>query len=283
FQQHRLWARQRVFRILGLLYDPEAIYRAYLAISGQNERHADAALELLDSSLNPEHRETIIPLLEDFEDPGNLEVDHGAMGDDRKQAFIKFLREGEALKAAAAILEISEEDLLDWKMEIRESLSTRLPMPLVEETLQWRYKTMDENHKAAPESLNTAQKLEKLNQVDLFKGLGPQELLLLADQCQEVVFEKGETIYNQGDPSSDLYCLISGKVRLKRDTGASENKVAGDSFGMLTALTHEPRLFSAAAMERSVCLKLDRDTVWRIIEDYPDICQGLLKMLFVRI
>src|SRR5262249_17336256 len=120
FQQHRLWARQRVFRILGLLYDPEAIYRAYLAISGQNERHADAALELLDSSLNPEHRETIIPLLEDFEDPGNLEVDHGAMGDDRKQAFIKFLREGEALKAAAAILEISEEDLLDWKMEIRE-------------------------------------------------------------------------------------------------------------------------------------------------------------------
>jgi len=287
FHQHQIWARQRVFRILGLLYDPEAIYRAYLAISGVNNRQSDTALELLDSSLNPGHRETIIPLLEDFEDhfedPDYLEVEPEAISDDRKRAFISFLREGEALKAAAAVLEISEDDLRDWKSEIRDSLSTHLPMPLVEETLRWRYHTMDENQKTVPDALTTAQKLEKLNQVDLFKGLGPHELLLLADQSQEVVFEKDESIYNQGDPSSDFFCLISGRVRLERDTGMVEDKGTGDSFGMLTALTNEPRLFSATAMERSVCLKLDRDTVWRIIEDYPDICQGLLKMLFIRI
>ncbi len=310
--QRQVWARERIFRVLGLLYEPDRIYRAYLALIGGNRHRADAALELLDTILSPSHRHRILPLLESHRRAEMGTYTRSA----HKAVLLSYLRERDPLPAAAGIADLSAKELSLWRVEIREALEAlqeaesreqgteserHTPcspfhalsdLSLVEETLNWRYAQMEAPPKlqetkyrqpAGSSALTTLQKLENLGKVDIFSRLGPYELLVLANQSIEVEFQPGQSIFVEGEIAQEIFSLVSGSVELRRASGYVELVKPGESFGTLAVLTHQPRLFSARALEHCLCLKLDRESFWEILEDYPAVCQGIFEVLVHRI
>ena len=131
--------------------------------------------------------------------------------------------------------------------------------------------------------LSTIQKLEHLGRVDVFSDLGPNELLLLSNQCTEQDFAAGDVIFTEGEPASDIYALLDGSVELRRSSGQSTIIQERQTFGILSVLGNQPRMFSAVAKEDCQCLKLERDALWDIMEDYPALAHGIFKVMAQRV
>ena len=131
--------------------------------------------------------------------------------------------------------------------------------------------------------LTTIQRLEHLNKIDIFAQLGPQELLSIANHCEQVEYAAGDTIFNEGDKGSEVFALISGSVELFRNGIQVARVKLGESFGTLSVLSDQPRLVSARATENSLCLKIESQSFWELLEDYPAMTQSVLKLLAQRI
>ncbi len=275
--QRQSWAVERLFRALALIYDARSIYSAYRALTQGDKRRADAALEWLDTVLEPEHRTRILALLE-----GTGRVRTKSDSATRRAVLLGYLGAQDQLPAAALVADLTVNELQDWQPDIENTLKIFQNQSLVEETLLWRYKGMV-GDSSIQRKLSTIQKLEKLGKVDIFSELGPNELLLLANQCNEQEFAEGDVIFSEGDVANEIFILFEGTVELRR--GGSQGTIIKEreTFGTLSVLGNQPRLFTAVAKENCHCLKLDRETLWDILEDYPAICHGIFKVMAQRI
>ncbi len=273
--QRRNWAKERIFRVLGLLYDSKSIYNAYVALSGSDKRRADWALEYLDAALAPEHRYRVLGLLE-FPDERNTPTPEA-----RKNVLFGYIGASDQLPAAAMIADLSDAELAQWKAEIYDVLSAFPNQVLVEETLDWRYLRMKQPDNIQ-QKLTTIQKLEYLNKVEIFSRLGPQELLMLANVCVQSDYAAGEIIFKEGDLGQEIFLLVSGLVQQKR-VGTTHTVKPGHPFGTLSVLSDQPRLFSATAIEPSVCLRVPKSNFWEVLEDYPSVSQVIFRTLAQRI
>src|SRR5215510_6266087 len=56
--------------------------------------------------------------------------------------------------------------------------------------------------------------VELLRKLDVFRDLSFNEALELDELLHERVFEKGETIFEEGDPGHGIFVVVSGKVRV---------------------------------------------------------------------
>ena len=275
--ERQKWARERIFRALALVYDARSIFSVYAALLSGDTRRTDSALEWLDNVLEQDHRTRILALLEGT-DKSRTKADSAT----RRAVLLGYLGAQDQLPAAALIADLTTAELQDWQPDIESTLKIFPNQPLVEETLRWRYSSML-GDTSIQRKLSTIQKLEKLGRVDIFSELGPNELLLLANQCTEQDFSAGDVIFREGEPSQDVLVLLEGVVELRRSSGQSSMVKERESFGVLSVLGNQPRLFSAIAKEDCQCLKLAREVLWEILEDYPPLSHGIFKMLAQRL
>jgi ATP/ADP translocase len=275
------WTEERIFRVLGLLYEPQKIYHAYLARKSNKEELADKAMELLDAVLQTEHRRLIVPLL----DKKHRSQAAPAKPEKRLALFQELCANRDLLPAVAVLADFSAEELRKWRREIRETAAALPEDGLVLETLEWRYSEMESSSGRQPgsDTLTTVQKLEKLSQVQIFSRLGAHELLLLATQSVEVLFRAGETIFSEGEEAHNIYSLLEGEVELQRSDHSIRTISRGESFGALAVLSGQPRFATARARRDSLCLKIDKESFWDMIEDYPQASRSVFEALALQI
>jgi len=82
-----------------------------------------------------------------------------------------------------------------------------------------------------------------LRRVQLFRGLEPQQLSLIARLASQQSFRAGDTVFIQGQPATHLYLLLRGKVaiRFKPEDGEAlpvAQLESGGVFGWSAALGH---------------------------------------------
>lgn len=270
--QRMEWGFERAFRLLALLHSSETIYSIYRAwISGQHLRR-DTAIELLEQVESTVGHRQLSPLLETYQHPGPTNAESITRGD----AFSSYLSEDEPALGAAAIHELTNDELRQWVPENQIDRFHRI----VQETLAWRYAQM-ENQKLSEghETLTTIHKMEKLSKVNLFSRLGTQELLLITEQAEDVTFEPGETIFQEGDPATEFYILLSGSVATSLDSHEIAIFREGECFGIRDLLAGQPRYFSATVLTPCRCLKVSGDLLWEVLEDYSSVSQGIIQVL----
>jgi ATP/ADP translocase len=270
--QRQAWTIERIFLVLALIYDAKSMHNAYRALTEGDKRKADAALEWLDTVLDPEYRARILTMLE-----GTGRIRTKSDSATRRAVLLGYLGAQDQLPAAALVADLTTAELQDWQVDIENTLKIFQNQPLVEETLLWRYKSMV-GDSSIQRKLSTIQKIEKLGRVDIFSELGPNELLLLANRCTDQEFSGGEVIFSEGDPGDELFILSEGSVELRRGSLPAVTIQERESFGTLSVLGNQPRLFTAVARENCHCLKLERELLWDILEDYPAICHGIFKV-----
>jgi len=130
-------------------------------------------------------------------------------------------------------------------------------------------------------------KEELLKKVGLFSGLKKRALKSLAEFCVERPFKKGETLVKQGDSGIGMYIIVSGKVKIVKQTAnGDEMEVAvhgpGDFFGEMSVLDDAPRSASVIALEDTECLLLTAWVFKARMEEQPEIALNILPVVVKR-
>jgi CRP/FNR family cyclic AMP-dependent transcriptional regulator len=127
------------------------------------------------------------------------------------------------------------------------------------------------------------QKVDLLRCVDLFSGLPPESLEVLADAAVEIEFPEGQYIVQQGMVGSGLLVIVSGSVTVVRGDDFLARLGPGDFFGELSVLDQAPRSASVIAQEPTTCLGIASWDLLRVLEEQPKLGLALLRALASRL
>ncbi len=110
----------------------------------------------------------------------------------------------------------------------------------------------------------------------------------VARQCFEALgsaesVPQGRPFFAEGEVSGKMYLLLEGEVSLIRGRKIIDIVKAGEIFGEMAVITHQPR--SATAMARSACraVSLDAKQFQRAIQATPEFALMLMSILIKRL
>ena len=125
---------------------------------------------------------------------------------------------------------------------------------------------------------------EVLKQVPLFALLDDDETALLAGKVELKTFAARQRIYKMGEPGGLAYVVVSGKVRVTTVDDDQQEVVldeptAGDFFGFASMLQQTPHESGAIAQEETVCVEVDRNDIFELIQRKPHAGMDMLSVL----
>jgi uncharacterized membrane protein len=123
-----------------------------------------------------------------------------------------------------------------------------------------------------------------LHEVPLFALLDEDELAVLAAQTEVKKFEPRQRIYRSGDGEGHAYVMVSGVVRVTTvDEDGQEvlldEPASGEFFGFASMLEGTAHETSAVAVEQAVCVELDRNDIFALIQRKPHAAMDMLAVL----
>ncbi len=130
--------------------------------------------------------------------------------------------------------------------------------------------------------------LEALRSATLYRGLSEPDRQRIAEVSLVRSWDKGETIFSEGDPSDFLLTVLSGRVKVvKRQSSGKEVILEifgpGDPVGAVVAYEGRPFPASAVAIDRATCLLVRRGPLFGLLEKHPSLVRGLLSTFTRRI
>jgi uncharacterized membrane protein len=125
---------------------------------------------------------------------------------------------------------------------------------------------------------------EELRHVPLFEQLDDDEAAVLAAQVEMREFAARQKIYKIGEAGHSAYVVISGKVRVCTVDEDQQEVVIdelehGGFFGFASMLDETPHESSATALEKAVCLEVDREDIEVLLQAKPLAGMDLLRVL----
>jgi len=94
-------------------------------------------------------------------------------------------------------------------------------------------------------------------------------------------YTRGAYIFREGDTDSDMFYILSGRVRVEQEAGYTKNKLAelgpGDYFGEMAPLIDIPRTASVIALEDSNIAVIDRETFCHLLLESRGVSLLLLR------
>ena len=127
------------------------------------------------------------------------------------------------------------------------------------------------------------EKLEKLQRVPLFAGLGRRELERLGTLTDEVDLPAGRVLMRQGERGEELFVLMSGAARVERDEREMVTMHANDFFGEIALIDGGPRTATVTLIEDSTLLVVGRRQFQQLLDEFPDTRLQVLEALAHRV
>lgn len=140
-----------------------------------------------------------------------------------------------------------------------------------------------------PVSEDVAEIEQTLGQVTLFSRLSQRQRARLARFATTRDYKQGSTIVRQGDTSMSLYVILSGSVRVNRESeggGAAaevEQLGPGGTFGEMGLIEDLPRAATVVAEQPTTCALLAKWDFQNELREDPEIALSLLPVLTGRI
>jgi uncharacterized membrane protein len=123
-----------------------------------------------------------------------------------------------------------------------------------------------------------------LSDVPLFQLIDDQERATLAELMTMCAFERGETIFEEGQPGESLYLIHNGRVQVFCHSDSGEKIILGDNesgdvFGEISLLDGGPRTASAVAVEATQTLTINREKLYELVRRQPHVAIDLLTVM----
>ena len=130
--------------------------------------------------------------------------------------------------------------------------------------------------------------LELLAHVPMFRGLSPENLSCIAAGTTLVHAQRGEILFQRGDPCTGFHYVAYGQVKLAIGTPAGAEKVIeilgpGRTFGEAVMFTANIYPVAATALADSLLLHVRSQSLFDEIERDPQLARRLLAALSVRL
>lgn len=133
--------------------------------------------------------------------------------------------------------------------------------------------------------MGMAETIRMLATHSLFRGLGAQALIAIANQVTHHNYQRGEMIVWQGEPSMSVYLIMRGIAAVTRIVTADGKKInlaylmPGQSFGEIGVLADQPRSASIAALTDVDVLSLQRRDFQNLLYQHPSVAIALAQAL----
>ena len=127
-----------------------------------------------------------------------------------------------------------------------------------------------------------------LKKIPFLSKLPDEALIALAAKAKSVKFPKQAVIISEGDETSSLYIILSGKVRVFSSDEKSKEvtllvQESGSYFGELALLADEPRSASVETLAKTICGIISKNDFKYWLTSHPDVAIGLLSDLSAKI
>ena len=130
--------------------------------------------------------------------------------------------------------------------------------------------------------------VELLARAPIFRRLGPEDRVRIAEVSRVGTYHRGETIFSEGDPAQSFYVVTSGRVKIAKTTPSGHELIleifgVGDPLGAVAVYEELPFPATATAIEDTTCVLIPRQQFFALLERYPSLVRGLLLGLTARL
>ena len=129
---------------------------------------------------------------------------------------------------------------------------------------------------------------ELLRSSTLYRNLSGDDQKRLAAVSLAKSYEKGDTIFREGDAPDHLVTIASGRVKVVKLIPSGKEIIleifgAGDPVGAVVAYEGRPYPASAVAIEAAECILVRRSEFFQLFERHPSFVRGFLTGMAQRI
>lgn len=123
-----------------------------------------------------------------------------------------------------------------------------------------------------------------LDAVPLFADMDQHVRERFASRCRHARCEANELVIDYDDASTDVYFLLSGRVRVLYRTPTGKESIlaeleGGQFFGELAAIDGQPRSANITALQRAEMLVMPAEVFREMVKSDPEIGYRLLARL----
>lgn len=123
--------------------------------------------------------------------------------------------------------------------------------------------------------------IDALGKMQLFHGLAPRALELIAAIAGEESREAESYIFREGEQGDKVYLILTGKVRISRTLpGMGEEALAilgaGEAFGEMSLIDDLPRNADARVHEKARLLVITREAFEDLLFIHKDLAYEIL-------
>jgi len=127
-----------------------------------------------------------------------------------------------------------------------------------------------------------------LGKSELFQALEPDELARIVDQASPQKLQRGDPVFDEGDPAERMFVIRYGRVAITRRSAEHKESIvalmeAGDLFGEMGLFDGEPRSAGARALVPSELVVVPFAPLMRVFDDRPTLLRPMVKLLCRRV
>jgi CRP-like cAMP-binding protein len=116
----------------------------------------------------------------------------------------------------------------------------------------------------------------------LFAEATDDDLDALLKVAEEVSFEAGQVIFEQGDTREGMFVVLEGEAQV--DVGGRFHRLrAGDFFGEMALLIPDTRLAAVRAVDGVRAFRISSEAFESFLLDHPRVAVGMMRALSSRL
>jgi CRP/FNR family transcriptional regulator len=129
---------------------------------------------------------------------------------------------------------------------------------------------------------------DDLRRVPLFRRLGGEDLERLGKVALLRLWAKGETLFEEGDPSDLFLVITSGRVKVFKVTPDGRHLILeifgpGDPVGAVAVYEERPYPATGIALEEVEAVAIPRRDFFALLDTHPTLVRGLLLAMTRRL
>ncbi|MBZ5559539.1 MAG: MFS transporter [Acidobacteriia bacterium] len=283
-------SKDRIYRLLGLLYGAKDVAAARWALDRGQSRAKSSAAEFLDNLLKGDLRKRVMPLLEELpidERVRKANVLIKSRPRDQADTVTQLVHDDDQVVAAAAIHYVEARKLDALAGDLEQTLEHRDVRDwYVFEAASWALASQrmsaEERRARWMEPLPAVEVVDRLRHVPLFAFVSVDELYRIVAVGHQARYETGNRIDEPGGGAM-LRFLLDGRVVLRTGDRTSATEIAAPAaFGFDTVLAAAPSGDSLVAADSTIVLALPTEEFLTLLSANTQLAAGLFRMLMAR-
>lgn len=114
----------------------------------------------------------------------------------------------------------------------------------------------------------------------IFSTLSSEEEKEILKQCKLLNIRKGETLLRKDEPSTALYAVKSGKLRVVDEVPGKKMYLStigpNELFGEMSFLDEQPRSATVTAIEEAELYRMTKEDLLRLLLEKPSLAARML-------